>query len=84
MTDSESIVAETAARIFSDLADPQTLNRATDPQAATQLWQALEAAGLTLAWVPEDSGGSGGSIADGFEVLAAAGRAAAPVPLAET
>jgi acyl-CoA dehydrogenase len=81
---SESIVAETAARIFTDLADPQTINAAKDTAWKAPLWQALEEAGLTLAWVPDDLGGSGASLADGFEVISVAGRFAAPVPVAET
>jgi acyl-CoA dehydrogenase len=82
--DSDHIVADTAARIFADLADPQTINRAKDAGWAAPLWRALEEAGLTLAWVPEDKGGSGASLGEGFAVLGAAGRYAAPVPVAET
>src|SRR5579875_3382940 len=82
--DSESIVAETAGRIFADLADPQTVNRAKDDAWKAPLWTAIEEAGLPLAWVPDDLGGSGASIDDGFSVLAAAGRFALAVPLAET
>jgi acyl-CoA dehydrogenase len=78
------IVAETAARIFADLADPQTVNRPKDERWKAPLWRALEEAGLTLAWVPEALGGSGASLADGFAVLNAAGRFAIGVPLAET
>jgi acyl-CoA dehydrogenase len=78
------IVAETAARIFADLADPQTVNRAKDEDWKAPLWTALTEAGLTLAWVPEALGGSGASLADGFAVLNAAGRFAIGVPLAET
>ena len=48
------------------------------------LWQALSDTGLTLAWVPEEHGGAGAEIADGFAVLGVAGRYAAAVPLAET
>jgi acyl-CoA dehydrogenase len=39
---------------------------------------------LPLSWVPEDCGGSGASMAEGFSVLSAAGRFAIAVPLAET
>lgn len=85
MTDeSDSIVAETAARIFGDLADPRTVNRASDSQWKIDFWRALTDAGLTLAWVPERLGGAGGSLADGLAVLGAAGRHAVSVPLAET
>jgi alkylation response protein AidB-like acyl-CoA dehydrogenase len=81
---SESIVAATAARIFADLADPQTVNRAQDDGWAAGVWTAIEAAGLPLAWVPDELGGSGADIEDGFAVLAAAGGCALAVPLAET
>ncbi len=84
MSENENIVAETAARIFADLADPQTVNNAKSEAWKTNLWQALEEAGLTLAWVPDTLGGAGASLADGFEVLGVAGRFAVPVPLAET
>ncbi len=84
MSESDSIVAETAARIFSDLADPQTINGAKTTAWKAPLWSALEENGLTLAWVPDDLGGAGASIADGFEVLRVAGRFAAPLPVAET
>jgi alkylation response protein AidB-like acyl-CoA dehydrogenase len=48
------------------------------------LWSTLEESGLTLAWVPEEHGGAGAEVADGFGVLRVAGEYAAPVPLAET
>jgi acyl-CoA dehydrogenase len=80
----DSIVAETAARIFSDLCDPQTINRAADDSWKAPAWAALEEAGLPLAWVPEGLGGSGASLADGFAVMREAGRFALPLPLAET
>ena len=79
-----SIVAETAARIFADLADPQEINRAKDGAWKEPLWRALAEAGLTLAWVPEEQGGAGAELADGFAALGVAGRYAATVPLAET
>jgi alkylation response protein AidB-like acyl-CoA dehydrogenase len=79
-----SIVAETAARIFADLADPQEVNRAKDGAWKEPLWKALAEAGLALAWVPEAQGGAGAELADGFAVLGVAGRYAVAVPLAET
>jgi len=84
LSESGNIVTDTAARIFADLADPQTVNRAKDDGWKEALWKALVEGGLTLAWVPEELGGAGASLADGFEVLGAAGRFAAPVPIAET
>jgi alkylation response protein AidB-like acyl-CoA dehydrogenase len=81
---SDSLVAETARRILGDLCDPQTVNRAADDGWMAPAWSALEEAGLPLAWVPEALGGSGAGLADGFAVLREAGRAAVPVPIAET
>src|SRR5207237_5942081 len=84
VAESENIVAETAEKIFADLADAQTINRDNKGAWKAPLWQALTEAGLPLAWVPEDCGGSGASLAEGFSVLSAAGRFAVAVPLAET
>lgn len=82
--ESDHIVAETAARIFADLADPQTVNQAKDGAWKEPLWRALGEAGLPLAWVPDELGGAGASLADGFAILGVAGRYALAVPLAET
>ena len=82
--ESDHIVAETAARILAEFADPQTINRAKDGAWRGPLWRAVSDAGLPLAWVPEQLGGSGASLADGFAVLGAAGRFAVAMPLAET
>lgn len=84
MAESENIVVETAEKIFADLADAQTINSDKTGNWKAPLWQALSEAGLPLAWVPDDLGGSGASLADGFGVLNAAGRFAIAVPLAET
>ncbi len=84
MSETANIVVETAARIFADLADAQTIINAGDDDWKTPFWNALTDSGLALAWVPEDLGGSGATLADGFGVLQAAGRAAVSAPIAET
>jgi acyl-CoA dehydrogenase len=84
VAEAENIVAETAEKIFTDLADAQTINRDKKGEWKAPLWQALSEAGLPLSWVPEECGGSGASLAEGFSVLSAAGRFAIAVPLAET
>lgn len=84
VTESDHIVANTAVRIFADLADPQTVNNARDSGWKTPLWRAVTEAGLSLAWVPDHLGGAGASMAEGFAIVAAAGRCALPVPVAET
>jgi acyl-CoA dehydrogenase len=81
---SESLIADTARRIFTDLCEPGAVNRAKDDAWRAPAWRALEEAGLTLAWVPEQSGGAGAGIGDGFAILRQAGRFAVEVPLAET
>jgi acyl-CoA dehydrogenase len=80
----DSLVAETARRIFNALADPQAVNRASNDAWMAPAWSALEEAGLPLAWVPNDLGGGGTDLAEGFAVLRAAGRSALPLPVAET
>ncbi len=80
----DNIIVDTATRIFQDLCLPATINDAEKGVWPKALWDALEASGLTVAWVPEELGGAGAAMADGFAVLRAAGRFAAPAPLAET
>ena len=84
MGEAENIVAQTAERIFADLADAQTVNSDKKGAWRAPLWQALSEAGLPLSWVAEEYGGSGATLAEGFGVLSAAGRFALAVPLAET
>jgi acyl-CoA dehydrogenase len=80
----DTIILDTATRIFHDLCEPATVNEAESGIWPKALWDALDESGLPRAWVPEELGGAGAAMADGFAVLRAAGRFAAPVPLAET
>jgi acyl-CoA dehydrogenase len=84
VAEAENIVVETAEKIFADLADAQTITHDKQGRWKAPLWQALSEAGLPLAWVSEEHGGSGATLGDGFGVLGAAGRFAIAVPLAET
>jgi alkylation response protein AidB-like acyl-CoA dehydrogenase len=84
MNELQTILAETCTRLFTDHATPAVLEAAEKGEWPAALWQALEENGLTLPQVPEVRGGAGGSWNDAFVVLMAAGRFAAPVPLAET
>src|SRR6266851_6975701 len=85
MNDStDNIIVDTATRIFQDLCEPATVNEAEKGEWPKALWDALGESGLPLAWVPDDLGGAGATMADGFAVLRVAGRFSAPVPLAET
>jgi alkylation response protein AidB-like acyl-CoA dehydrogenase len=80
----DTIIVDTATRIFADLCEPATINAAEEGTWPEALWNALEENGRTLTWVPENLGGVGAEMLDGFAVLRVAGRFAAPVPLAET
>jgi alkylation response protein AidB-like acyl-CoA dehydrogenase len=80
----DSIVAETATRIFRDHCDPQAIIQAKSDAWKAGAWGALEEAGLTLAWVPDGFGGAGADVADGFAVLRETGRFAVALPIAET
>src|SRR5581483_1347940 len=80
----DNIIVDTATRIFADRCEAATINEAEKGTWPTALWNALEENGLSLTWVPDNLGGAGAEMLDGFAVLRAAGRAAAPVPLAET
>jgi alkylation response protein AidB-like acyl-CoA dehydrogenase len=84
MSMEDSIVVDTTTRIFRDLGDPQTIVNAADDRWKEDLWSVLEESGLTQAWTPDDLGGAGASITDGFDVLRVSGAFAASVPLAET
>lgn len=80
----DSIITDTATKIFQDLCEADTVNKAEKGEWPTALWGALEESGLPLTWVSDEFGGAGAELADGFAVLRVAGRFAAPVPLAET
>jgi alkylation response protein AidB-like acyl-CoA dehydrogenase len=80
----DNIIVDTATRIFADLCEPATVNAAEEGTWPKALWDTLEESLQTLTWVPETLGGAGAEMLDGFAVLRAAGRANAPVPLAET
>ena len=65
----DSIIVDTATRIFRDLCEADTVNKAEKGEWPTALWDALEESGLPLTWVPDEFGGAGAEIADGFAVL---------------
>ncbi len=82
--DLRSLLADTVTRLFADLVTKEALEAAEKGAWPAPLWQALEEGGLTLPLVPEARGGAGGTWLDAHVVVRAAGRHAAPVPLAET
>ena len=79
-----SLLADTVTRLFGDLVTKEAIEAAEKGAWPDELWRALEEGGLTWPLVPEADGGAGGVWADAHVVVRAAGRHAAPVPLAET
>ena len=84
MIQPDPIIVETVDRLLEEQCSAALINAAEDGQWPASLWQSLEDAGATQAWVPEAAGGGGATIADGFAITRLAGKHAAPVPLAET
>jgi len=79
-----SIVLEQADRIFRGEATKERLAAADNGTWPTDIWRALEDAGLPLAMVAETQGGAGLSANDALRVIRRAGYCTLPVPLAET
>src|SRR5204863_9958929 len=84
MSDLGRLLSDTVTRLFTDLVTKELIESAEKGVWPDKLWRALEEGGLTLPLVPEASGGAGGTWADAHTVVRAAGKHAAPVPLAET
>ena len=49
MSDTDTLIIDTTARIFQELADPQAVIAAVDDSWKAALWNALEESGLTLS-----------------------------------
>jgi len=82
---SDTLVQESARRLFADLAAPALINAAEAGTFPAELWNAVETAGFTdaLAAAAARPGDLAG-IADAAAILREAGRFAVPLPLAET
>jgi len=84
MNDTQTMLADTCARLFTAEVTPALIESAEKGTWPAALWQTLEENGLTLPQIPESRGGAGGSWGDAHVVLVAAGRFAVPLPLPET
>jgi len=84
MNDTQTLLADTCTRLFTDHVTPALIESAEKGTWPAALWQQLEENGLTLPQIPESQGGAGGQWADAQVVLAAVGRFAVPLPVAET
>lgn len=84
MEQTDQLILDTAQRLFADHCAPEVVNAAENGTEPARLLNAILAAGLPLAWVPEDAGGVGGSLALGFNLIRQAAGFALAAPLAET
>ncbi|AKV98144.1 hypothetical protein ACP86_19480 [Marinobacter sp. CP1] len=84
MEETDQLILDTANRLFSDHCGAEVVNRSETGQFPGALSDTVISAGLPLAWVSEEAGGVGGSLALGFHLIRLAARYATPVPLVET
>jgi len=84
MNELRGILTSTVTRLLGTEVTKESLQEAEAGTWPAALWDALEGNGLTRPLVPEAQGGAGGTWEDAHVLLHAAGRFAAPVPLAET
>ncbi|MBA1204290.1 acyl-CoA dehydrogenase [Pseudomonas capeferrum] len=88
MSDSEmnisDMLTEQVQRLFAAHINRDSWVQAERGTLDGELWQAIEAMGITLALMDEDAGGAGLSWAQSEPVLRLCGSHAAPAPLGET
>jgi acyl-CoA dehydrogenase len=84
MDETGELLAATVERLMQDHCTPALWLAAETGAWSAPFWTALEAAGLTRALLPEAAGGAGLDPVQALTLIRAAGRHAAPVPLAET
>jgi len=80
----DPLLTESAERLFGDSCTFDAVQAAESDRWAPEIWSAVAESGFALIGVPEEVGGSGGTLADACEVLRVAGSFAAPIPLAES
>jgi acyl-CoA dehydrogenase len=80
----ESFLSASVRPLLRDLCTPEALRAAERDRWAPDLWKAVADSGLPWVSVPEQPGGSGGTLSDALEVLALAGYYGLPLPVAET
>ena len=79
----DELITETADRLFGELCTHEAVQAAEDAGGAPDIWAAFCDTGFDLIAVPEEAGGSGGTLAEAIEVLRLVGYHSAPIPAAE-
>ena len=80
----DPLITETADRLFGELCTHEAIQSAEENGGAPEIWSAFAETGFPWISLPEEAGGSGGSLLDALEVLRLVGYNSAPVPAAET
>lgn len=80
----DALLTDSVDRLLRGISTPEAVRAAELTGWAPQLWASAAEMGLPWISLPEDQGGSGGTLQDALEVLRIAGRHALPLPLAET
>jgi acyl-CoA dehydrogenase len=80
---SDSGLVEAFEDLFAAVAEQARADSAAAGGLSRAAWEQLAEAGVSGVSVSEDFGGSGGDLADAYELLYLAGRHALPLPLAE-
>lgn len=84
MTEIDTIVTDTATRLFRDLFTAEAMRRADAGEWLSDAWAALADAGIPQAFIPEEHGGFGISDRVAADLVRLAGFHAVPLPLVET
>ena len=80
----DDLITETADRLFADSCSHEAVQAAEANGGAPEIWEGFAETGFPWISIPEEQGGSGGSLLDALEVLRIVGYHAAPIPAAET
>ncbi|MBB2919344.1 acyl-CoA dehydrogenase family protein [Cupriavidus alkaliphilus] len=84
MSELETMLAESASRIFANEVALAQVDAAERGEWAASLWACLEQSGLTRVFATEEQGGAAATWSEALPVLLLAAKHLAPVPFAET
>ena len=84
-TEEQQVFAETLSDVFAKRCPPEAVRACWDSPVGypEELWRTLAEMGVLAITAPENAGGLGGDERDLVQLMEAAGRAAAPLPLLE-
>jgi len=80
----DDLLNDAIEQLLADHATPRAVRAIERGGSHAEIWNAIEDSGFCDALVPEDSGGAGLGLKEGFMLFEACGRHAVPVPFAQT